>query len=600
MPPPQEQQQTVVVIMGVSGTGKSTVLTSLRDHYSKDGETAMLEGDDFHPAANIQKMSAGMPLTDDDRWPWLEATCRGVHDALRTSGLVLLACSALKQTYRQYIADRVVRDGVKLVFLYLRASLDKLTERMKHRQGHYMKVQMLQSQMATLEPPIANESDKYCTLTLDTDELTPQETGMAAAPMEMRLREDVYAHPQFTVTIGAPMHDSEAVPVSRAEYLRGADGIRYMCVMPAVSPQPSLDDATFPAASSADKRNALAKKLTPLEEEERTIRLAMEALEPLRSKTVCLKTRFSWWAYEYCHLYTVRQMHEGNDNLQAEYILGNYSPSTKPSIRTSSGRKTLALRYDQGTICDVTGRPRFVDVLFYCNPNHQDHVSSAYEVNTCQYEVVVSTPRLCSETIFDYQGTMPQHPITCHPLLNDTAFAAYKAGKNVPVYPPPNKLTLSMPGKGVQAAARKNEKPLLGQVVADVALAVLKRLKGSNAEGSDADTPEQGEGDADAGEEPGIKLFFVTQDEDDNVRLEPVSSDTNAASSDTDAAAPAAPAAPAVNKRDTPKADDNARSKASVPGKKSVLNINDDNQDRDKQQQDTRKAKQPPSRKQEL
>jgi gluconokinase len=135
----------LVILMGVAGSGKTTVGRLLA---SKLG-WRFYEGDDFHPRANIDKMQRGMPLTDDDRWPWLQAL-RDVIDTCLVQGTsAVMACSALKQTYRDYLIHG--RDEVKLV--YLKGSYDLLSQRLAQRQGHFMPKELLASQFATLEEP---------------------------------------------------------------------------------------------------------------------------------------------------------------------------------------------------------------------------------------------------------------------------------------------------------------------------------------------------------------------------------------------------------------------------------------------------------------
>ncbi|HEY9718944.1 MAG TPA: gluconokinase [Trichormus sp.] len=139
------QSPSVVVIMGVSGSGKSTIGTMLAQSLGWD----YLEGDSFHSAANVEKMTAGIPLTDEDRAPWLKAIGDAVQ-ALRQDGrCVVLACSALKHSYRELL--RIDPDTV--AFVYLQADFALLQKRLNDRRGHFMKVDMLASQLETLEPP---------------------------------------------------------------------------------------------------------------------------------------------------------------------------------------------------------------------------------------------------------------------------------------------------------------------------------------------------------------------------------------------------------------------------------------------------------------
>jgi len=140
---------TIVVVMGVSGSGKTTIAEGLA---RREG-WMLLEGDQFHSPANIAKMAAGEPLTDDDRWPWLRAiAARG--DELSAAGTsAVVACSALKRAYRDILLGG--RPGV--VLLYLRGSKALIAERMAGRKGHFMPAALLDSQFATLEEPGADE-----------------------------------------------------------------------------------------------------------------------------------------------------------------------------------------------------------------------------------------------------------------------------------------------------------------------------------------------------------------------------------------------------------------------------------------------------------
>ncbi|MHC5906093.1 gluconokinase [Streptomyces sp. S6] len=132
----------VVVVMGVSGTGKTTVGLLLAARLG----VPYAEGDDFHPPANIAKMSAGIPLDDADRAPWLDSIGAWAHDRAGLGGVV--SCSALKRSYR----DRLRAAAPGLLFVHLGGSRELVEERMRRREGHFMPTALLDSQFATLEP----------------------------------------------------------------------------------------------------------------------------------------------------------------------------------------------------------------------------------------------------------------------------------------------------------------------------------------------------------------------------------------------------------------------------------------------------------------
>jgi carbohydrate kinase (thermoresistant glucokinase family) len=141
---------SVLIVMGVSGSGKTTVGTLL----ARLLQWEFADGDAFHSAWNAGKMSTGVPLTDEDRWPWLHAIAAWI-DAKREAGeRGVLACSALKRSYRRILVDG--RDDVRLVYLKSEPAL--LRERLRARHGHFMPAALLQSQLDTLEEPGVEEN----------------------------------------------------------------------------------------------------------------------------------------------------------------------------------------------------------------------------------------------------------------------------------------------------------------------------------------------------------------------------------------------------------------------------------------------------------
>ena len=138
----------ILIIFGVSGAGKTTVGKLL----ARELDWHFLEADDFHPAANVQKMSSGHPLTDNDRWPWLERLREQIKRSLAVGENAVLACSALKRAYR----DRLrVNDDVKFVFL--RGDYALIEKQLRTRSGHFMNPALLRSQFADLEEPEPDE-----------------------------------------------------------------------------------------------------------------------------------------------------------------------------------------------------------------------------------------------------------------------------------------------------------------------------------------------------------------------------------------------------------------------------------------------------------
>jgi gluconokinase len=139
---------TAIIVMGVSGCGKTTIGRALAERLG----CPFFDGDDFHPPENVEKMANGIPLTDDDRAPWLSRLQSLIHAHLADG--VILACSALKRRYRAQLREG--NDGLQ--FVYLQGDFDTLWARMQTRQNHYMKPEMLHSQFAALEPPGSDEA----------------------------------------------------------------------------------------------------------------------------------------------------------------------------------------------------------------------------------------------------------------------------------------------------------------------------------------------------------------------------------------------------------------------------------------------------------
>jgi gluconokinase len=140
---------TIVVMMGVSGCGKTTVATRLAARLGWQ----MLEGDKLHPPENVAKMSAGIPLSDDDRLPWLRAIASAIDRWRADAASGVVACSALKRAYR----DILIGPRADVMLVYLQGSRALIAERLAARRGHFMPAGLLESQFATLEEPGAAE-----------------------------------------------------------------------------------------------------------------------------------------------------------------------------------------------------------------------------------------------------------------------------------------------------------------------------------------------------------------------------------------------------------------------------------------------------------
>ncbi|WP_407156085.1 gluconokinase [Bradyrhizobium sp. STM 3557] len=146
---PTSELPCALVIMGVAGSGKSTIGEALARRLGWRYE----DGDSFHPAANVAKMSSGQPLTDEDRWPWLKAIAAEIERCRRAGEHVIIACSALKKAYRDILVHG--RDDIRMV--YLCGSQGLVADRLNHRKGHFMPPGLLDSQFAALEPPSPEE-----------------------------------------------------------------------------------------------------------------------------------------------------------------------------------------------------------------------------------------------------------------------------------------------------------------------------------------------------------------------------------------------------------------------------------------------------------
>lgn len=144
---PHYNRTRLFIIMGVAGCGKSSVGEAVAKHFGG----VFLEGDAYHPQSNIDKMSNGEALNDEDRWPWLKVVSQ---EMAAQDGLVFTGCSALKQSYREFITSQA---GEPVLFIYLDGTKELIAERMAQRVGHFMPTTLLESQFDTLEIPTDGE-----------------------------------------------------------------------------------------------------------------------------------------------------------------------------------------------------------------------------------------------------------------------------------------------------------------------------------------------------------------------------------------------------------------------------------------------------------
>ena len=138
-----------LIVMGVSGSGKSTIA----DHLAARLGWRYEDGDRFHPPSNVAKMSASQPLTDEDRWPWLQAIADEIERACKAGQRLVIACSALKRSYR----DILVHGRIDIRIVFLNGPQELIADRLAARKGHFMPPGLLASQFKTLEPPQPNE-----------------------------------------------------------------------------------------------------------------------------------------------------------------------------------------------------------------------------------------------------------------------------------------------------------------------------------------------------------------------------------------------------------------------------------------------------------
>lgn len=153
----------IIIAMGVSSSGKSATGAAI----ARQLHAPFLDGDQYHPAANKEKMSKGIPLVDEDRWPWLETLAGALKEAADNKGVAVGACSSLKRSYRDFLTEKA---GEPILFVFLDGSFELIKKRIEARKHEFMNPDLLQSQFDTLERPTPDEN----VITVDVDD--PVET----------------------------------------------------------------------------------------------------------------------------------------------------------------------------------------------------------------------------------------------------------------------------------------------------------------------------------------------------------------------------------------------------------------------------------------
>ncbi|MDC9824509.1 gluconokinase [Devosia sp. ZB163] len=147
----QFEPARIIIAMGVSSSGKSAVGAAL----GRRLHAPFLDGDGYHPPANKEKMRSGIPLTDDDRWPWLETLAKALAEAAEQKGVAVGACSSLKRAYREYLTEKA---GEPILFVFLDGDIETIRKRIEARRHEFMNPALLDSQFATLERPGEDEN----------------------------------------------------------------------------------------------------------------------------------------------------------------------------------------------------------------------------------------------------------------------------------------------------------------------------------------------------------------------------------------------------------------------------------------------------------
>ena len=168
-----------IVVMGVSGSGKSTVAEGMAERLG----WTFAEADEFHPQSNIEKMEGGTPLTDEDRWPWLESLAAWMAEETAKGEDTVITCSALKRSYRDVLRGGLLDpgSGQRVAFVHVHGPFDVIAGRMEHRRGHFMPESLLQSQFDTLEMLEPDEDGVVLDVRTSPEELVTEASDWISA-----------------------------------------------------------------------------------------------------------------------------------------------------------------------------------------------------------------------------------------------------------------------------------------------------------------------------------------------------------------------------------------------------------------------------------
>ncbi|KIV78655.1 hypothetical protein PV11_06284 [Exophiala sideris] len=192
MPPENDHIEHIWIVTGPAGCGKTTVA----QHLAKELSLPYVEGDDFHSAANKQKMGAGIPLTDADRWDWLITLREEAVKQLQHANGVIVTCSALKHKYRDVIrVANYEHPSVQIHFIYLKVDEHTLQKRVAERVGHYMKEGMVHSQMVTLEEPEEDQEWDVLPVDVRADKETVQHEALEVVQKKLKEYQSVPKDP---------------------------------------------------------------------------------------------------------------------------------------------------------------------------------------------------------------------------------------------------------------------------------------------------------------------------------------------------------------------------------------------------------------------